>query len=197
MSETLTEPETDAAHLDAYVDDVCALVARDLRMDELVERVAALNRELVSPGFRLPEQFRRIDATVPYTRNLVYQDPDKRMSVIAICWGPFQQTRVHDHLNWGVVSVLEGLVHEVEYDRVDDESDPWHAELRMRKTALHAPGGIVALAPPPSSNIHVMANAGHPATVTLHTYGDPGTKARVFDPATGVVELLDLPFHNT
>ena len=42
----------------------------------------------------------------------------------------------------------------------------------------------------------MMANATRECTISLHTYGDPGTKARVFDPATGRVEIVELEFHN-
>jgi predicted metal-dependent enzyme (double-stranded beta helix superfamily) len=191
--ETITESERILAE---YVEEVRLLVESKAPIEETVDAVVSAHGRLLVPGFRLPERYRSIRDDVPYTRNLVYQDPAKRFAVVAICWGPFRETRVHDHLNWCVVGVLEGSVHAIDYDRLDDESDPDHADLAIRATGLHGRGSVIGLTPPPRSNIHKMANGGRSGTVSLHTYGDPGTRARVFDPATGRVEIMELAFHN-
>ena len=63
-------------------------------------------------------------------------------------------------------------------------------------SALKDYQSVAALLPPPRSNIHRMANAGRGPTVTIHTYGDPGTRATVFDVKAGTYETIDLRFHN-
>jgi predicted metal-dependent enzyme (double-stranded beta helix superfamily) len=116
--------------------------------------------------------------------------------VIAIIWGPYQETAIHDHFNWCVVGVLDGRAHVTNYDRIDDEAAPGKAELRIRDSYVANPGSVAALLPPPRSNIHRMANAGRPPAVTIHTYGDPGTRATTFDIRAGTYEPVDLKFHN-
>jgi len=190
--------QTDSAEsmLAAYVNDVRSIVESERDPGNLVDSVVALNRQLLTGGFRMPERYRLVDPEAPYTRNLIHRDANSHLAIVAINWGPFQETRVHDHLNWGVVTVLEGLVHAVDYDRLDDESDPSRAELRMRESYLLEPGSIVGMTPPPRSNIHHMGNGSQERAVSLHTYGDPGTRSRVFDPATGEVGVLELEYHN-
>jgi len=182
--------------LEQYVQTVGALVEGGGDIDSIVAGVEAAHDSLFVPEFRMPDRYRIVRDHVPYTRNCIYQDPDHKFAVVSICWGPFQETPVHDHLNWCVVGVLEGLVHAIDYDRLDDESDPRHVSLEISKTALHHPGEVVGLTPPARSNVHKMANGSAQRAVSLHTYGDPGMKARVFDAAAGTVEIRDLEFHN-
>lgn len=197
MSQLTQSVETESERLlEQYVQTIRDLVETGGPVEEIVRGVEEANETLFVPEFQMPDRYRAVRDDVPYTRNCVYQDPDHKFSVISICWGPFQETRVHDHLNWCVVGVLEGLVHAIDYDRLDDESDPNHAALAIRETSLHRPGESVGLTPPPRSNIHKMANGTSGRAVSLHTYGDPGNKARVFDPVSGKVEILDLQFHN-
>lgn len=197
MQTFLPSLNTGSSILDDYVRKVARIHQDAPPVPELVAEVARANEVFRStPGFRLPEPFRRSCEGACYTRNLVYQDPKKRFTVIALVWGPFQETRVHDHLNWCVVSVLEGRCHTVEYDRLDDESAPARAELAIRGSRVCPAGTTMSLLPPRRSNIHRMSNGARGTAVSLHTYGDPGTKARVFDPALGTVEIVDLEFHN-
>lgn len=184
--------------LDRYVAEVREACTRSASTEDTVRAITAANERLgTADDFCLPEGLRQIAPGVPYTRNLVHQDPENKFSIIAIVWGSFQATRVHDHLNWCVVQMLEGRCLATEYDRLDDESVKGQAELAIRKTELIDKGGICALLPPPRTNIHKMENATGRTAISLHTYGDPGTKARVFEPATGQVEIVDLLFHNT
>jgi predicted metal-dependent enzyme (double-stranded beta helix superfamily) len=116
--------------------------------------------------------------------------------VIAILWGPVQETALHDHVNWCVVGVLGGTAHVTNYDRLDDASAAGKADLCVRDSMIAKPGAVAALLPPPRSNIHRMSNAGRAPAVTIHTYGDPGTRATVFDLKAGTYESVELKFHN-
>lgn len=182
--------------LDAYVEEIEAIVGDELSAPETVERIVTCNRRLIASGLELPPELKRMHPGAPYTRNLVHKDPENRFAVIAIIWGPFQETLVHDHLNWCVVGVLEGSCLAVDYDRLDDGSQPGHAEIAVRDAYLAPAGTVMGLTPPPSSNVHKMSNSRRDPAISLHTYGDPGTKARIFEPATGRVEVRQLEFHN-
>src|SRR5262249_15665382 len=77
-----------------------------------------------------------------------------------------------------------------------DPLPPARPRPPIRYSVVTAPGPAAALRPPPRSNIHRMANAVRGCTVTIHTYGDPGTKATVFDIKAGTYESVELKFHN-
>jgi predicted metal-dependent enzyme (double-stranded beta helix superfamily) len=189
-------PTSRSAGLEAYVAAVREIVDHGRDPASTASLVAEANRALLPPGIELPPACLRRHPTAPYTRNLVHQDPGRRFSVIAILWGPFQETRIHDHLNWCVMNMLRGRCLAVDYDRLDDESQPGHAELAVRAAMILEPGSVAGLTPPPRTNIHKIANALGSTSVSLHTYGDPGERARVFDPAAGRYEIVDLAFHN-
>lgn len=182
--------------LDHYVADVAALIERGGPMQATVEAVLAAKKRFVTSGAGIPAQYTHMNPTVPYTRNLVHLDPAGRFCVIALVWGPFQETAVHDHMNWCVVGVVSGCAHITNYDRLDDETDPARVELVIRNSAMAPPGSAAALLPPRRSNIHKMANAGRLNTVSLHTYGDAGNRARAFDPREGTARDIELRFHN-
>ncbi len=182
--------------IDRYVSDVTAAMDRNLSLEDTVRLIVDAKRKFVLGGLGLPAGLMKLHPTAPYTRNLVHQDPKNRFTVIAILWGAFQETAVHDHVNWCVVGLVSGLAHTVNYDRVDDDSHAGTAELQVRDSQVIRPGTVTALLPPPRSNIHKMANANRGLTVSLHTYGDPGTRATAFDPKAGTYQSIDLRFHN-
>ena len=198
MPETLIKRvETSAERaLEEYVQTVRGHVEGPAPIEETVENIVQAQTELISPEFQMPDAYRRVKEGAPYTRNLVYQDPSNRFSVISICWGPFQETSVHDHIHWCVVGVLEGAIHAIDYQRLDDETEQGRARLAIHESTLHSAGSVIGLTPPPRTNIHKMSNGGHAQAISLHTYGDAGTKARVFAPVAGTFEIVDLEFHN-
>jgi predicted metal-dependent enzyme (double-stranded beta helix superfamily) len=195
MTPDLSRP-VETYSIDRYLRDVSAVLDRDAPLHEQVKEVAIAKKKLVSNPLVLPADLRRMHPTAAYTRNLIHHDPRNRFTVIAIIWGPFQETAVHDHINWCVVGVLEGNAHVTNYDRLDDGSTPGRAELCVRDSFVTNPGAVAALLPPPRSNIHRMANGGRAPAITIHTYGDPGTKATAFDIKAGTYQTIDLKFHN-
>jgi len=182
--------------LSSYLGEVSEILDRDAPLKEQVGAIGAAKKRLVSSGLVLPPDLRRVHPGVPYTRNLVHEDPRKRFTVIAIIWGPSQETAIHDHVNWCVVGVLEGLARVTNYDRVDDGTEPGKAQLRVREQYETKPGSVAELLPPPRSNVHRMADAHGGGTIRIHTYGDPGTRARVFDLQAGTYKTVELKFHN-
>jgi predicted metal-dependent enzyme (double-stranded beta helix superfamily) len=182
--------------LTSYLDEVSKILDREAPLKDQVGAVGAATKRLVTSGLVLPPSLSRVQPGVPYTRNLVHEDPRKRFTVIAIIWGPSQETAIHDHVNWCVVGVLQGLARVTNFDRIDDGMVPGKAQLRVREQYLTKPGTVAELLPPPRSNVHQMADAGGGPTITIHTYGDPGTRARVFDLQAETYKTVELKFHN-
>lgn len=83
-------------------------------------------------------------------------------SVVALVWRPGQQTPIHDHLTWCVVSVLCGTEQETLYA---DHGD--HLTAVGRST--NATGSITAFAPP--GDIHRVGNDSDTTAISLHVYG--------------------------
>lgn len=194
--ETDARPAAGLYTLEDYVADVAAVLDRKLPVDRTVKDIALLKRRLATGGAPIPERFLKRHPIAPYTRNLVHHDPAGRFTVIVLVWGPFQDTAVHDHFDWCVVGVMDGTAHVTNYERLDDASVPGQAELRIASSIMQPTGSVAALLPPRRSNIHKMANAGRKTMVSVHTYGDPGTKAVAFNVKEGTYAEIDLKFHN-
>lgn len=190
-------PVNDEA-LAAYVASVEEIVTREREAERIVPAVRdALEALLAREGWRLPDAYRTPHPEAPYSRNLVHQDAKGRFSVIALVWNPFVQTAVHDHLNWCVVGMLEGRCLAVDYERVEDATAAGEGPaLRATGASILQPAATVGLLPPPRRNIHQMSCATHEGAISLHTYGDPGRRARIYLPAERGIEVRELEFHN-
>ena len=148
------------------------------RPDRRREEEARRRRRLA-----LSPDLARIHPTAPvHAQPRPQRSAQNRFTVIAIIWGPFQDTAIHDHINWCVVGVLEGTRprHELRPPRRRIASHG-KAELRIRDSFVTRPGAVAALLPPPRSNIHRMANAGRGADdhdPHLRRSGDQGDRLR-------------------
>jgi predicted metal-dependent enzyme (double-stranded beta helix superfamily) len=107
-----------------------------------------------------------------YARNAIYVSSDHSLSLYALVWQPGQWTPVHDHGSWGVVGVLQGMLEERSYIRLEaDRGADEDIALARGGVILLAPGTVTSFVPNPD-HIHVT---GVPATseltVSLHLYG--------------------------
>ena len=69
--------------------------------------------------FLEPHHYRSSDAG--YARNLVYDAPDKGLSLYSLVWLPGHWTPIHDHGSWGVAGVVEGVLEERSYVRLSPD----------------------------------------------------------------------------
>lgn len=153
------------------LDDVIVLTDVAMHAGEPAKVVAALAsglRGLLSGEVELPEWLLE---TQPgeHARRELYRSRAHGYQVIAITWGPGQESIVHDHGDtWGVESVLRGRLEVTDY-RVKAQHRAL-SELRRAGTRVLAPGEVISLLPP--HDLHQCRNASAEATaVTLHVYG--------------------------
>jgi predicted metal-dependent enzyme (double-stranded beta helix superfamily) len=143
--------------------------------------------------FLQPEHYRR--GSGRYGRNAVYVSPDGGVSLFTLIWEPGQWTPVHDHGTWGVVAVLDGVLEERNYIRVDGCHDAADGiRLRRGGVTLLAPGTVTTFVPNPD-HIHVTgvpSNRG-PA-VSLHLYGREMNNYNVYDVDAGTRRLIDVAY---
>ena len=139
----------------------------------------ALRRHLPGPDILTPEQ-RLGDPDRP-TGHLLHAEPDGSFSMLAVLWRPGQATRIHDHITWCVVGVLQGIEHEELYDE----------QLNPIGVNDNHPGEVTGFAPP--GDIHRILNTGTETAISLHIYGTDLTRVgssarRYYEPAGAIAE---------
>ena len=84
---------------------------------EALEHVVASGKDFVEEEFMRPCEDR-------YARHLLYLDPEKRYSVLAMVWAPGQGTAIHDHAGmWCVECVYRGRITVTSYSCDKEEGD--------------------------------------------------------------------------
>lgn len=151
---------------------------------DCVLALAPLMLELIEHAgtFLEPEHYR--SSPTGYTRNLIYDAPDKCLSLYALVWLPGQWTPVHDHGSWGVVGVIEGTLEERSYVRLSPDRGADEAiDLARGGTILLARGAVTSFVPNPD-HIHITGvPAERPRAVSLHLYGRTMNDFNIYDVA--------------
>lgn len=180
------------AALNDYVEGVTRLVDECTPTADLVAAIEPLKRKLIACEGIVPKScFDGLD-DVPYTRNLLHADPEGRFTVMAVVWGAGRSTPAHDHETWGVVGVHDGAIDVTDYCSPCREDG--HLDKKGNRTLTT--GDVCCIVPPRTENIHKMHNSSAAPVVTIHTYGDPAKRCRIYDPASGNATDRELRFHH-
>ncbi len=132
--------------------------------DRMGSRIrAALERavsdpDLLSAKHRAPEK-------KCYARHVLYSDPFKRFTVLAIVWGPGQFSPPHAHDTWCAYAVYDGPLHETGY-----ALDASGTRAKAICTAVRNPG-YSCFAGAGFDQIHRLGNAGTKPAISIHVYG--------------------------
>jgi predicted metal-dependent enzyme (double-stranded beta helix superfamily) len=163
-STTITPATTDT--LAELVAGVRAAVAAHADWDTTAQLVGEqLRVHLPTPDVLTEAQ--RLGSPDHYQSHPLHVEPDGSFSIIAIVWRHGQITRIHDHITWCVVGVLQGTEHEDLYTMTD-------GGLRLVGSSENQVGEVSAFAPP--GDIHRVHNT-HPETaISLHIYGTDVTR---------------------
>jgi predicted metal-dependent enzyme (double-stranded beta helix superfamily) len=94
----------------------------------------------------------------------LYVEPDGSFSITALVCRPGQRTRIHDHVTWCVLGVIQGLEREELFD----------PDLNLTSRHDHPVGYVSAFGPP--GDIHRVHNAGETTTISIHIYGTDITR---------------------
>lgn len=133
--------------------------------------------------FLKPQHYRSSDAG--YTRNLIYEAPDRSLSLYSLVWLPAQWTPIHDHGSWGVVGVIEGVLEERSYVRLSpNRGADQEIDLARGGTVLLSHGAVTSFVPNPD-HIHITGvPAERSRAVSLHLYGRTMSNFNVYDVET-------------
>ena len=138
--------------VDTHADwtDTARLVAEQLR------------RHLPTPDVLTPEQ--RLGSPDDYVGHTLHVEPDGSFSIVALVWRPGQFTRIHDHVTWCVLGVIQGVEHEELFD----------ADLNLVGRHENHAGDVGGFAPP--GDIHRVRNVGDTTAISIHVYGTDVTR---------------------
>jgi predicted metal-dependent enzyme (double-stranded beta helix superfamily) len=158
----------------------------DRGSDSLSRLIA--NPDVIPDRFRMPVgEGRRAN----HGSWLLHYSPDSGLLVTSVVWGPGDHAAPHDHRTWGMIGVMDNLLTETRFRRVDDHSkDDW-AQLEQDRSATVKPGEVSLLIPE-VDEIHQMDNFTDRPTVEVHVYGHDlrGLERVRYDLETGAIKQM-------
>jgi 3-mercaptopropionate dioxygenase len=118
----------------------------------------------------------------------LYRAEDGSLCLFSLAVPPGASTPVHDHLAWGLVGVYRGEQDETVYRRLDDGSDPAHAQLEVSKRQSLRPGDLYALLPP-TDDIHYVKTISESVSISIHLLANDTACVwrHRYDPGSGAV----------
>jgi hypothetical protein len=133
-----------------------------------------------APAPRAPSPPPPIPAAA-YARRLLHRDPAGRYTAIVMCWGPGQQTPIHDHSGmWCVEGVVRGRIFFTNFV-VEPSAGGGLFHATPVCTNWAGEGAAGCLIPP--TDHHVLGNALPTTSATLHVYGGEMRETHVYLPA--------------
>ncbi|MGP3965539.1 cysteine dioxygenase [Nonomuraea sp. 3N208] len=95
---------------------------------------------------------------------LLHVEPDGTFSIQAVVWPAGRVTRIHDHVTWCVLGVIQGAVHEELFTLSGNGEF-----LIPTGSTMNATGTVNGFAPP--GDIHRVATSGDRTAISIHVYG--------------------------
>lgn len=160
MTTTTTRP---VHRLTDLIDGVRAAIAVQADWADTAQLVAdQLRTHLPAPDVLTAEQ--RLGSPDDYCGHTLHVEPDGSFSIVALVWRPGQTTRIHDHVTWCVLGVIQGAEHEELYD----------ADLNLVDRRDNHVGEVSGFAPP--GDIHRVRNTNETTAISIHIYGTDITR---------------------
>ena len=191
--------------LEQLAGDMEALITREKEHAPIVAAAEPLLERFLAAD-SLPEEYcqpapgRITTEHKEFTLYRLHRGPEDCFNIMAAIWPPGGSSGVHDHAGkWVVEGVYRNQLHTIRYKRLDDGTQPGHAELR-ETTALDLRPGDVSHVLSPNEEVHDFHNQTDEPVVSVHIYGgDISTETlNYFDPAGKSVERVahDLNYDN-
>jgi predicted metal-dependent enzyme (double-stranded beta helix superfamily) len=160
MTATQASP---AAQLSPLVAGIREAVGAHVDWRETARIVAdQLRLHLPTPDVLTAEQ--RLGSPDDYRAHELHVERDGSFSIVALVWRPGQVTRIHDHVTWCVLGVIQGVEHEELFD----------ADLNLIGESDNHVGHVSGFAPP--GDIHRVHNTADETAISIHVYGTDVTR---------------------
>ena len=168
--------------IESFISDCRELMQEYVQPADIVLELSPKLLELLPHAGSFLTDSHRTPDPAKYARNPVYSCPESSLSLFAMVWEPGQWTPVHDHGTWGVVGVVDGVLEERNFIRVDDQqrSDSGIV-LRRGGNSLLTPGTVTTFVPNPDHIHRTGVPRSRGRTVTLHLYGRQMNNYNVYD----------------
>lgn len=145
------------------VDGIRAAVAVRAGWSDTAQLVAAELREHL-PSLDVLTAEQRLGSPDDYRDYTLYVESDGSFSIIAVVWRPGQTTKIHDHVTWCALGVIQGVEHE----------DLFDADLNLVGHNENHVGDVSGFAPP--GDIHRVRNTSDTTAISIHVYGTDLTR---------------------
>ena len=158
--------------LDEFVYDMTELMDTQPDQAKLFDTGSGYLERLIRNPDAIPTEYRAPASRVgrPNHGSYLLHRGDNGLSVTAVVWGPGDHAAPHDHMTWGMIGVMDSVITETRFRRLDDRSREGYALLEKDRTAESKPGEISLLIPE-VDEIHQMDNFTDRPTVEVHVYG--------------------------
>ena len=153
--------------VESFANEVVQILENTPEPDDIPRRVAEAMAPMLETEDLLCDELREPD-TSWYRKHVLYADPEKRFTVLALIWLPGQGTVVHGHTAWGAVGVYEGNPNVACYDCEELEGGK-HSATQTKD--IHCQPGDTATVRPGICDVHRIYNATESTMITVHTYG--------------------------
>ena len=158
----------DTYTLQQFVTDLRQITSETPDEKALLSKLRPLaKRAALSDDWR-SERHYRADADQGFGVNVLHDEPDHSLFVIAVSWLAGRGAPAHDHGTWAVVVGVDGPEKNIFWERTDDRSRPGYAELRKSGEKVCDVGDVLAF---PAGAIHSVINESDRTSLSFHVYG--------------------------
>lgn len=182
----------DTPHIRALIDEATRQLSRNVGHAERIDALTPAFSELLAADGWLPERYAQPDDASRMGDGIgqyaLYRAQDGSLCLFSLVIPAGAETPVHDHLAWGIVGLYRGEQDETVYRRVDDGSDPAHAQLEVSKRQPLKRGDVYPLIPP-TDDIHYVKTTSAAASISIHLLANDTACVwrHRYEPASGAV----------
>lgn len=159
--------------IDAFLDDVRGILARDGPTDQGIGRLVDRMRALVRDPDVLATHHAFTQSVATGQIGEVYADTGRRSRVVSTDasgltlvrsrFDPDESTPIHSHGTWGVVGVYAGRDRHEAWRRCDGGTGAGHAVVELIEERVLKPGDVVVIPHPPQDIHRQQGFGGEPA----------------------------------
>ena len=170
--------------LEDFVQEMEELLKSEPNQEKIFDSGSSYLARLVGNPDAIPVRFRQPVGEGRRANHgswLLHHNPDSGLLVTSVVWGPGDHAAPHDHRTWGMIGVMDNLLTETRFRRVDDHSkDDW-AQLEQDRSATVKPGEV---------SLADSGSGRNPSDGQLHRPAHRGgTRVRARSPRPGTSPL--------
>ena len=128
-----------------FVQEMEELLKSQPNQEKIFDRGSdSLSRLIANPD-AIPDRFRMPVGEGRRANHgswLLHYNPDSGLLVTSVVWGPGDHAAPHDHRTWGMIGVMDNLLTETRFRRVDDHNKEDWARLEQDRSATVKPGEV-------------------------------------------------------